>query len=313
MIATLETCPYPMYRPDLDQAGPSAAGCEALESALMARICVSRPYFALDDLRPSPQGMLATLQCEQGLGCEAGPMRAAEIGRHLAVLGACALAHANPLPERHYYLAQQAHLKRLAPPTLDRDAPFACRARITHFADRLANVRSQLATLEGEVLYTLDVRYQVLKERAFRRLFTGHARSQPASADARYYQRPTPAALHTLDKDQLAAHIGPFRAHDFPGHFDGYPSVPSSVLSGALIDCAGLLLARHAGVEKVRYSVVDLVVEATNLAPVDCRIEVAIDLLGAVDARHYRFDCRANTENGTEVGRLELELERVDA
>src|SRR5688572_30011137 len=78
-------------------------------------ICVRPPYFAPEDVRANSTGVEAKGRVQQDPGRGPGPISGAEAGRHLAILGSCALARVNPQVERHYYLASAAELERLAP------------------------------------------------------------------------------------------------------------------------------------------------------------------------------------------------------
>lgn len=288
------------------ESAPPALRAAFPETSILDQLCVSPPYFALRALALDTGSARASVLPELAMGQEAGPMRAAEIGRHLAVLGACALAHANPEAGRHYYLAHAARLERVAAATTASGLHGG--AVVESVEGRSASVQSWLEDDAGTVLYRLHVRYHVLPERSFRRLFASHARAPLGEADPDYYRRAPAVGLVTLDQEQLQARIGPFGAADFPGHFDGFPSLPASMLNAALIDCAGLLLAHHLGVDKARYAVLQACVEAAGMACAGDIVTLDVRLDGHSGDR-YRFTCTGSTARGLEVGRLLLELQ----
>lgn len=289
------------------ESAPPVLRPASSEMSILDKLCVSPPYFALRALALHDAGASATLVRELPMGREAGPMRAAETGRHLAVLGACALAHVHPEAGRHYYLAHGAQLDRVAEPGA---ATCGLRggAAVQSFSGRSASVRSWLEDDAGNVLYRLQVRYHVLPERSFRRLFSAHARASPGKGAPDYYRHAPAVSRIALGRSQLQARIGPFGAADFPGHFAGFPSLPASMLNAALIDGAGLLLAHHLQVDNAHYSVRQACVEAAGMACAGDDVALDIRLNGHSGDR-YRFTCTGRTGRGLEVGRLLLDLQ----
>ena len=74
-------------------------------------IDVTYPYYSLRNLQLKGSDILATIQAEQPMENEAGTISAAEVGRHLAILGSCALAKDNKPKNKNYFLAYEAQLE----------------------------------------------------------------------------------------------------------------------------------------------------------------------------------------------------------
>ncbi|ETR69153.1 MAG: hypothetical protein OMM_09852 [Candidatus Magnetoglobus multicellularis str. Araruama] len=83
---------------------------------LTKHIKVSPPYYALKNvqlLKNNTAYFSAEIPVEYPAGNECGSITAAEIGRHLAILGSCSLSQSNPIKEKHYYIANKATLNCL--------------------------------------------------------------------------------------------------------------------------------------------------------------------------------------------------------
>jgi hypothetical protein len=134
------------------------------KSELYSRICVRDPYFALSEVTMvGPGEVLARVPVEQAPGAEASPINAAEVGRHLAILGSCASALINPKEGQHYYLARRAKLERLHDGPRPRlEEPLWGLARAEFVEKRCTRAHTVLADPDGLPLYSLEVDYNVL-------------------------------------------------------------------------------------------------------------------------------------------------------
>lgn len=81
------------------------------EEKLLARICVSRPYYALIDPVKIGRTFYAHAAADLPMGAESGPMSSAEISRHAAISGLCAAALAKEDDNRRFYLVQRAEYR----------------------------------------------------------------------------------------------------------------------------------------------------------------------------------------------------------
>src|SRR5690606_19506558 len=83
LVSALMTLPW-LHVPTSD--------ARAIRLGLEPRICVRPPYFALKDLQIEGLDLHATATAESPAFGEVGPMPAAELGRHAAILGLSAAA-----------------------------------------------------------------------------------------------------------------------------------------------------------------------------------------------------------------------------
>lgn len=220
---------------------------------LLQRVGVRPPYFALTDMEVAGLELRATAVAESPAFQELGPMPAAELGRHAAIVGLGAAAAQQGDERRRYYLARRAECRYVA-----NDAPYGApvrfHARILQLDKRGAKAAVD-ATANGAPLASFEVDYTVLTDSAFERLF--RVRGQPTpSAPSPYGSLLTTSWHGTTDMAEQVVESLPVGA--CVGHFDGYPALPVAVLMGQLSYLAGRL-------HEVSYRVVRGEVEASDL------------------------------------------------
>jgi len=233
---------------------------ESVEERALRRISVTRPYFDLRDLEETGTGTVeATIPRQPTVAPEAGAIEAAQVARHLAILGSCAVALARDGDDRHHYLATKAHYTRMAnaPATVTGDL----RAKaIGSWVDRrTARALVTLSTEDGRGLNLLDVEYTVLAPRMFTRL------NPPIDLDAINGLEPTAEAVETIDGG-LRVDTGPIPVEMCAGHFPDYPAAPVAIVMGRLCRAAGLAMMDHLDLDRRRYQIEEGRVEATGLA-----------------------------------------------
>lgn len=272
--------------------------------ALFSRQAVQPPYFAFSDVWKTSEGLLATFSPEQPRDFECGPIAAAEVGRHLAILGASAAA-ADAGDGVHYYLASKARLLR-ADAWPGECSQLEATAQVVERSRRSLTTTSQV--LAPDPIYTLDCTYEVLPERLFQRLFQSYRRETNGHSGASPYG--TNLALEDLApiENGMSAICGPLPPNYCAGHFANYPTWPVAVVCHALIRLAGRALHRVLG-ETCEFSVVQADVSAEHLAMAENRLSLTASYQSADDSI-YTFDCVAATGSAT-VGTMRLRLEPV--
>ncbi|MEY4578469.1 MAG: hypothetical protein RL701_3172 [Pseudomonadota bacterium] len=289
---------------------------------------VRPPYYALDRVELHKPGFVgARIRPEQPLGHEVGPLAAAEAGRHLAILGACAcrsLRESNPEYEHHYYLPQRARLLRHPDRTPTQQPRFAASARSESRKGRNATAHSVLyAADSGATLFELDVSYRVLSQGAFERVFAPHKRDlratprEDATRDLEQlvalrsnpYQKPLPLEITRRTPESVRARLRTVTPDLCAGHFPLYPSLPVAVLMHALSSLCGEALRGRWG-NAARYRVVAADVSAERLAFVGERLlfEAAFRQSNG-DREHYQ--AWAMLEDGRSIGWMAIELQPV--
>ncbi|MBT2427482.1 hypothetical protein J7F02_17845 [Streptomyces sp. ISL-112] len=199
-------------------------------------ICVSRPYFALEDLRRiAPGRVVATVPVETDPGRQAAVMGVGEAGRHLAILGLCAASTINRSPGRFAYLARTARVEWLAGPTLaPQQGPLVGHAKATFTTLRKATADTRLTDAStGEIIARMSVAYDVLPHQLLTRLLG--APTPTSAPPANPYREPIPLEHFRLDPatGTVSAEL-PVTTTLCPGHFDDHPVLPVAVAATAM-------------------------------------------------------------------------------
>jgi 3-hydroxymyristoyl/3-hydroxydecanoyl-(acyl carrier protein) dehydratase len=295
------------------------------KSELYARICVRDPYFALSEVTMvGPGEVLARVPVEQDPGAEASPINAAEVGRHLAILGSCASSLVNPKEGQHYYLARRARLERLHDGPRSRlDEPLWGLARAEFIDKRCARAHTVLADPEGLPLFSLEVDFNVLSSAAFLRLFEGarlDMRREPraergprgatpadfAALRQNPHRQPPPLKDLVRDGECMRATLGPVTAELCKGHFALHPVLPVAVVMSGLSGLAGTLLRQLLGNARARYLVTRGEVRADSLAYAGETVTFGAHRHG-VEGSDHRFYCWASVGERL-IGVMELTL-----
>ncbi len=294
---------------------------------LFERICVRDPYFALRDVRVVGTGEVSALvPVEQDTDGEASPLNAAEVGRHMAILGSCAASLVNK-EGQHFYLARRAWLERLHDEPMPRATGLLRGSARAEFKERrTATARTLLSSAEGQPLFGMTVDYNVLSAAAFQRLVPG-ARQAPRRAPrgprapreaggdfAAQRQNPYRSALPLRDMERegecLRATLGPVGPELCKGHFAMYPVLPVAVVMSGLSGLAGELLRQLVGNPAARYLVTRGEVRAESLAYAGETVLFDAHRQG-VRGRDHFFDCWASV-SGRVVGVMELTLTSLE-
>ncbi|MEL6982976.1 MAG: hypothetical protein AAFO29_11185 [Actinomycetota bacterium] len=255
------------------------------EERALARISVARPYFDLENLEEVGDGIVnATVALQPPTAPEAGAVEAAQVARHLAILGSCALALGRDDDARHHYLATRAHYTRMANAPTSTSGPLRAQAIGSWIDKRSARAMVTLSTADGRGLNLLDVEYTVLAPRIFARF------NPPIDLDAIDGLEPEPETVERVDGG-LRVDAGPIPVEMCAGHFPDYPAAPVAIVMGRLCRAAGLAMIDHLGLGSAdqsdpagvpmtaagpRYRIEEGRVEATGLARAGQRLVLEV-------------------------------------
>ena len=218
-------------------AGPTPATLPGL-------ICVTRPYYALEQLDFDGERVLATVIPDSLAGDQDSPVAPGEVGRHLAILGSLAGARVWPQPGRHAWPVASSTLE------LEPGAPVSGRVRLearclsVDTARGRAEAEGVMRTAEGRLIGTLRVSYHVIPYDGFVAMFAEHQREIPSSETSPYTRSPERPALRRQGQSFLRT-LSPIAAADCAGHFGGLPAMPVSILGrhaqAAVVDAMAAL------------------------------------------------------------------------
>lgn len=250
-------------------------------SGLLGRISVRAPYFALSDVQEVDGGAISTtVPPAPPLNPETGVAEAAQVARHLAILGSLAVAAKRDDDDRHHYLATRAHFLRTANNYDGAEdqgrAGGSLRAEaVGQWTDRRnARAFAKLLSADGQTLNVLDVEYTVMTPRMFDRLQPPIHESVLALSE----RTATPEVMPALDAlpfvvlpiphddpSRVVVDCGEIPVGMCAGHFDDYPAAPVALVMGQLSRAAGLSLERQLDCGPITYQVDEAKVKAARL------------------------------------------------
>lgn len=290
-------------------------------------IDVRSPYYALQAVETASAGVIqAKVLREQPLGHEVGPIASAEVGRHLAIAGACACSSIRQPAALHYYLAHRATIVRHHDPLADHAREFEITSQAVSSSQREARAHSTLTAVGREQpLYELDVTYKVLARSVFQRLFAAHKRelrARPRAADAAAdplqiarrdnpYVRLLPLQVTERSGEVIRAVLPEVTPAMCAGHFAMYPALPVAILMHTLSSLAGEALRERWG-RSMRYRMQRADVYADQLAFAGERLEFDARYLGSLQ-HGERYEARVALGNGQPIGRLVIDLDAIPA
>jgi hypothetical protein len=288
-------------------------------------IGVRPPYFALRAIELRQPGFVqAAVRPEHPMGHEVGALAAAEAGRHLAILGACACSSIREPVGRHYYLAHRARLVQHQKRVAGDESRFEGVARSTTRTGHEATASAALhATRSGELLFELDISYKVLSQPAFQRIYAAHRKdlramqrdSVTASDEPELnrrrnpYLKALPLEITRRAPQSVRALLPEVSPQLCAGHFPFYPALPVAMLMHSLVTLSGEALRVRWG-DAARYRVMAADVSADRLVFAGERVQFeATYQRSAVGREHYQ--ATATLADGTAIGRMALELEPI--
>lgn len=242
---------------------------------LAARIMVKAPYNRLYELKPcQDQGVQAQVLLEGPACMELGGPSSAELGRHMAILGSCALARGNRQPGAFFYLAKSAHIRRV---NTQKNYDSQGRYHLVAVPQnaKTVEVRAVCAQTQDELAH-LTCSYQKLSPRLFERLFGQYKiQIRPDPAVSPYGMAVQWETLE-LDATHGKATIETVSPEMCVGHFNDYPALPVAVL----MDCINHLACEHLKHAQQRYAIVNEgQIEAERLAFAGEQLQFSVELL----------------------------------
>ncbi len=201
-------------------------------STLLERICVRPPYYALRHEHLIEGSFVAEATAELPQGRALGPMRPGDLSRHGAIAGLCAVALQQRDDKRRFYLATQATFQGFLV-----HAPYGVPVRFEAHVETLEKrgaVASVRASVEGELLATLEVNYSILPVALFERLNAHRCQVAPR------LEKLSPVAEHPTHWHEATGTrvIPAIPLEACSGHFDNYPAAPVALLMDQLAQVA---------------------------------------------------------------------------
>lgn len=188
---------------------------------ILKKICVSPPYFAFKKIYQYEDVLIAPIDPEQDTGNEIGEISVTEAGRHLAILGSCLFAIEEK--EKCYYLAYEANMKSL----LDEDSTFQNNSSDQMFVAVMKSegIEDKVGSYgiifkNSSVIFDLDVKYQKMKERVFKKIFKNFAVDYQPKDASPYRSFPIDLKNLKISEESLLSILPKIGVENCSGHFD---------------------------------------------------------------------------------------------
>lgn len=283
------------------------------QEELLELIDVNPPYFALQNVSLEDGVLSADVPVEQPLGNEAGPISAAEASRHLAILGVCSCALANPTKKRHYYLAYRGIYERVgdgAPNTSS--AGLTAKASCISVDRKKGEAVTELFDSMGNAIIRLRVFYHVILDTTFERLYKEHYVEKPNFKMANPYSVTHKFRNLELFENAIECAMGAIPEYYCAGHFPHYPALPVAVLVYNLFYAANTLLNHVTGLSDSQNLIRNYEIAADNLAFSGDYVDLMVNYIkGEEDGPHELY--AEGISNGEKsVGRIHLVMETCE-
>ncbi|MBN1253276.1 MAG: hypothetical protein JXR51_00105 [Bacteroidales bacterium] len=274
---------------------------------ILTKIAVQPPYFALKDLSIEKEGVIkAKIHKEQQKNNEICVIPAAEVGRHLAILGSCSISLKMPDNLKYYYLAINADVTRIS--CKNDDSELYGTAETIYINKRNGYVETNLYNSFGVHLYNVVIKYYFMQNVMFEKIFDKYKSAKILKHFGNPYLNEIKLQDYVIKNNKLEATLGPLEPYQCSGHFPNYEAIPIAILMHQMSLAAGKLFAHIYGDENLKYLVLDGKIKADNLAFAGDTVKIIIYYL---ENSYQNFNCLALSINGKEYGSMRLALKPI--
>lgn len=271
-------------------------------------IDINPPYFAFDGLQKHSNGTVsAELPVQQPLGNEQGPISAAEASRHLAIMGVCSCALANPVKQRHYYLAYKGIYERVSEPK--ENATLYARAECISVDRKKAEALAFLEDEFGTTVIVLRVYYHVILDTTFERLYKSNFQERPDFKLTNPYTIAHPLENEYFFENEVHASMGTVPAYFCAGHFPQYPALPVAILVYNLFRLSAVLLDHLVEGQNTPCLIRQYEIEADNLAFAGSKVDLSVKYISSINDSCVELFAEGIADNNKSVGKINLIME----
>lgn len=274
-------------------------------------IGVEPPYFTLAHIYPKKEHLYANIEFEQSSSYEQDAICAAEVGRHLAILGACYSAHTYSQTSRGMYLAQKAILHRLTQNNISPNDSYYGTANGTKISNKNYQATCYLySNNNSDPLYLLEITYLRVSYSSFFKLFGSHIYDGPINKNFRYSIL-IPIEHVVVDDNMFMADISHVSPDFCLGHFNKIYALPISILMYNL-SLLSSLLVHHVLGNKAKLNVLKADITSKSLVFSGMGVSLKARLI-KVDGAIFTLFNEAVRSDGKVAGTMELTLQVADS
>lgn len=210
---------------------PAAVKVRNLVNDYLTRICVGRPYFSLTSVQKTRDGLAGEVHGFHWNKSLAVNM--ADSARHLALLGSCVAADANPDSDRVCYPVQYADFRLNGIPGPQEALKLYARLLAFDRNRSRCEVYTAIRDSGQRNLVEMTVHYHVIPEKILYKMFEAHINTNLSWQDitSRIYEGDNPVSPEKNSRGQLCYRIDNLRPEQCVGHFSNLPAFPVSVMT----------------------------------------------------------------------------------
>jgi hypothetical protein len=273
---------------------------------ILAKICVSPPYFAFKKIYKYGDILIAPIIVEQQLGNEATQISVGEVCRHLAILGTCSAAISQT--EKYYYLARQGVVNRAKNADIVNNKQNS--NKLLYAITSCDSSDSKSAKSSGllvnsmqEIILDVEVGYSKISSKLFGKIFSQHFKNTN-NADHNPYTGIIEFTDVKIENDCLTAII-PILPNEYcAGHFAGCPAIPIAFCAHNITRYAGELLSAKTGIKNYLISKANLLSIALHFPNIYNKVKIQYD--GFINNEH-NLTCTTE-QNNKNVSTLTLSM-----
>lgn len=282
---------------------------------LLSLIDINPPYFAFEEVLMEGDSFFANVPVQQPLGNETGPISAAEASRHLAILGVCSCAIANPVKQRHYYLAYKGIYQRFDGDTSKSSSStgkLTGKAKCISVDRRKAEAETELIDDNGNVIVRLKVFYHVVLDTTFERLYKDHYIAQPDFKIPNPFAQKHDFVSEQLFSDKITCSMGPVPEYYCAGHFPNFPALPVAILVYNLFDMANKLTAHMLSTPELKSTIRKYEIIADNLAFAGDDVNLEVNHQQSPDTNLHEMYAEGVANGNKSIGKIYLQVEATE-
>lgn len=262
---------------------------------ILAKICVSPPYFAFKKIYKYQEYIIAPIVAEQFGHKEKNKISIVESGRHIAILGS--VANSIQTTEKHYYLAQNAVMNHYK---IDHENDLYIVIKNYGGKQKIVKAEGFIINNYSEIIYDLSVDYLKIKKNVFCKLFKSFFNDTPINKNINpYCNIPNLNQNYVIKDNKLEVSLNKFSAQNFVGHFDNYPMLPISVSCYLMTHYAGTLFRKKNNLEN--FTVKKASMEIYNPSSHETNLKIEVVLEDHISKCYLK-------NNNTKIAKMELKL-----
>jgi len=269
---------------------------EISQDSILSKIFVSRPYYSFKNTYRKGDYLVSRIYPERKNDYESSPMTAAEIGRHLAILGSC--IHGVDENDRSYYLASKARLdiksfcnvSEGVNASEDIEGLIAVCKKISSDKKKCQS-HMMITDSSYNILYELKTEYSKISPRLFNRLFSNHILKYEKNIISPYGDL-AKAEEVSINNNKMKCKIPEIKPAQCSGHFDDVPLLPIAINMGIIIETVGIFLEKIVNNSSLKYVVSLADIEAESFVPISEGNYIEVEFTKVdLQSKEYHFFC----------------------